>query len=82
MASGKGGNCPNCGENTFHKNGGVRRCSKCGTVGWLEDGPGGPGGGRGAKCGHCDKHTLHTLYVGDGLTLRHCSSCGSMAISN
>ena len=79
--SGKGHNCPNCAKNTFHEEGPVRVCSKCGTVGWIGE-PGGAGGGKGKKCGHCGKHTLHKIYSTTGLNVRHCSACNTMAISN
>jgi len=84
----KGGTCVSCSEQTAHiQRGGVRVCSKCGTLSWAEGtlGPG-TGGGKGRRCGGCGESTLQwVLDVKDPagakhFELRKCSSCNFAAL--
>jgi len=73
-----GNKCPNCGRQTYHKDGPILRCSRhdCGAVGWISA-PDPPGGGRGRKCERCEGSTVRVIATVNGVKARHCYACGS-----
>ena len=73
-----GNKCPNCGKQTYHKDGPILRCSNvaCRAVGWIAA-PGPPGGGKGSKCQRCGGSNVRTVATVGAATARHCYACGS-----
>ena len=70
----KGNICPKCGSTTFHKEKSVRKCSKCGVVGW-HDTPESPGPGKGEVCKVCNKNTVKVIYQDIKKIIKRCSYC-------
>jgi hypothetical protein len=76
----KGSSCPNCGEQTFHKDRGAGACSKCGADGWI-GAPYPPGGGKGRTCGACGELMLRQIATRpSGDEVLHCYHCQSTVI--
>jgi len=77
MSKGRGSTCPNCGRLTFHHNGSVSRCSKCGAVGWSwRAGVSKTGKGRGNRCPNSENLTLHHVdTLETGQPIRRCGTC-------
>lgn len=76
----KGNTCPECGEQTFHKQGAIWQCGKCGAVGFVgKPTAEGRGSGKGDYCHNCEGSTLRALYE-ESFTLKHCSSCDAVVV--
>jgi uncharacterized Zn finger protein len=77
MSKGRGSTCPHCGRLTFHHNGSLSRCSRCGAVGWSwRDGVSRVGKGKGNKCPNCANQTLHEVdRLETGQPIRRCGVC-------
>lgn len=75
--AGRGHKCPHCGKLTFHDNGSVRVCGRCGSVGWSwKQGVNEVGKGRGKECPNCSKQTLHHVTeLESGQKVRRCGTC-------
>lgn len=76
----KGSTCPNCGQQTFHKDKGTGSCSNCGARGWIAA-PYAPGGGKGKECRACGEFMLRrvgTTPAGDAML--HCYHCLSTVV--
>ena len=77
----KGATCPFCQDQKWlKKKKGLRRCSNCGTIGWLGDEKPSGGGGQGLKCPHCERKTLVKLGTFKKAEVRRCTSCELLAI--
>jgi ribosomal protein L37AE/L43A len=75
----KGQICPSCGNQTFHEDGPIYKCSTCDGIGWLRR-PGSPGAGKGTECGYCGKSTLREIYSDHNLTIFTCTACKAIFI--
>ena len=74
--AGRGNKCPHCGKLTFHDNGSVHECNKCGAVGWSwRHGVSEVGKGKGKKCPNCWDQTLHHVADLEGRPIRRCGTC-------
>ena len=73
----KGAICPDCGKMTFKKTKtGVRKCSRCRAVGWIEH-PTGTGAGKGKECKECGEQKVHRIYGSSVRVIFYCSGCGT-----
>lgn len=71
----KGQACPNCGEQTFHRIKGTRKCSTCGARGWLKQ-PTSAGSGKGQRCHHCGSSRFRRIArLASGTVVKHCYGC-------
>lgn len=62
---------------TFHGDGSVYQCNRCGAVGWSwKQGVSEVGKGRGKRCPNCEKLTMHQVAeLQTKQKIRRCGTC-------